>query len=103
MHALQWNARERIRRQGRCTASLRQAHAQAVADRLGLRIVVLSTFEESPVIQIDPHGGARSNRILHLSFWAEVRALCRTAMLSPGQIKRPCSLQQSGCSLASAR
>ena len=52
---------------------LRRAHAQAVADRLGLRIVVLSTFEESPVIQIDPHGGARSDRILHLSFWAEVR------------------------------
>ncbi|KAK9842213.1 hypothetical protein WJX81_000852 [Elliptochloris bilobata] len=45
---------------------------QAVADRLGLRIVVLSTFEESPVIEIHPHGGARLDRVLHLSFWAEV-------------------------------
>ena len=50
-------------------------HAQAVADRLGLRIVVLSTFEESPVIEIHPHGGTRSDRMLHLSFWAEARAL----------------------------
>ena len=48
---------------------------QAVADRLGLRIVVLSTFEESPVIEIHPHGGTRSDRLLHLSFWAEARVL----------------------------
>jgi hypothetical protein len=50
-------------------------HAQAVADRLGLRIVVLSTFEESLVIEIHPHGGTRSDRMLHLSFWAEARPL----------------------------
>lgn len=51
------------------------AGAQAVADRLGLHIVVLSTFEESPVIEIHPQGGARSDRVLHLSFWAEARTL----------------------------
>lgn len=72
---------------------LRQAAAQAVADRLSLRIVVLSTFEESPVIQIDPHGGARSDRILHLSFWAEVRALCSGVTIGTGQPRSPCALQ----------
>ena len=87
---------------------LRQARAQAVADRLGLRIVVLSTFEESPVIQIDPHGGARSDRILHLSFWAEVRRCAAVSQVGQGNLgdhvpcKVACSIHWARCRLASA-
>lgn len=67
-------------------------HAQAVADRLGLRVVVLSTFEESPVIEIHPHGGATCDRILHLSFWAEASP-CRL-LLYPHCAVLPASAHQ---------
>ncbi|GLC45796.1 hypothetical protein PLESTB_001155200 [Pleodorina starrii] len=44
---------------------------QAAADHYGLRITVVTSFGESPVIYIDP-ADKRSPRTLYLSFWAEV-------------------------------
>ncbi|GIL73570.1 hypothetical protein Vretimale_5178 [Volvox reticuliferus] len=44
---------------------------QAAADHFGLRIMVVTSFSESPVIYIDP-AATRSPRTLYLSFWAEV-------------------------------
>ncbi len=44
---------------------------QAAADYFGLRIMVVTSFKESPVIYIDP-AAKRSPRTLYLSFWAEV-------------------------------
>ncbi|GLI64673.1 hypothetical protein VaNZ11_008025 [Volvox africanus] len=44
---------------------------QASADYFGLRIMVVTSFPESPVIYVDP-AATRSPRTLYLSFWAEV-------------------------------
>ncbi|MEW5303689.1 MAG: hypothetical protein WDW36_006358 [Sanguina aurantia] len=44
---------------------------QAAADVYGMKIIVLSSFRESPVIAIEP-AAARKDRILYLAFWAEV-------------------------------
>ncbi|GIL49545.1 hypothetical protein Vafri_5896 [Volvox africanus] len=44
---------------------------QAAADHFGLRIMVVTSFFESPVIYIEP-AATRSPRTLYLSFWAEV-------------------------------
>lgn len=44
---------------------------QAAADGLGLRVVVVSSFEREPFIEIEP-AERRSGRILFVSFWAEI-------------------------------
>lgn len=45
---------------------------QAVADAFGVRIVVMTSYRDSCVIEIQPQSHMQSQRILHLSFWAEV-------------------------------
>lgn len=45
---------------------------QAVADAFGVRMVIMTSYRDSCVVEIQPQGQAQSQRILHLSFWAEV-------------------------------
>ena len=44
---------------------------QAAADGLGLRIVVVSSFEREPLIEIEP-AEKRSDRVLFVAFWHEI-------------------------------
>lgn len=44
---------------------------QAAADGLGLRIVVVSSFESEPLIEIEP-AEKRSARVLFIAFWHEI-------------------------------
>ena len=48
---------------------------QAVADAFGVRMVIMTSYRDSCVVEIQPQGQAQSQRILHLSFWAEVRCI----------------------------
>eukprot|EP00192_Tetraselmis_astigmatica_P016686 CAMPEP_0117658172 /NCGR_PEP_ID=MMETSP0804-20121206/5723_1 /TAXON_ID=1074897 /ORGANISM="Tetraselmis astigmatica, Strain CCMP880" /LENGTH=90 /DNA_ID=CAMNT_0005464677 /DNA_START=296 /DNA_END=568 /DNA_ORIENTATION=+ len=45
---------------------------QAAANAFGLRILLITSYEESFVISIDPAVMPSGSRILYLSFWAEV-------------------------------
>lgn len=45
---------------------------QAVADAFGVRIAILTSFQDGCVVEIQPQGQVKSQRILYLSFWAEV-------------------------------
>ena len=45
---------------------------QAVSDHLGVKMYIITSYEQSGVIEITPHGPVSSARILYLSFWAEV-------------------------------
>ncbi|KAK9830552.1 hypothetical protein WJX72_012417 [[Myrmecia] bisecta] len=45
---------------------------QAVADAYGVRINVMTSFEEACFIELKPLGPVRSQRVVYLSFWAEV-------------------------------
>lgn len=45
---------------------------QAAADAFGVRIVVMTSYRDSCVIEIQPQGQVQSQRVLYLSFWAEV-------------------------------
>lgn len=44
---------------------------QAAADGLGLRVVVVSSFEREPLIEIEP-AQKRSARVLFVAFWHEI-------------------------------
>ena len=48
-------------------------YVQAVSDHLGVKMYIITSYEQSGVIEITPHGPVSSARILYLSFWAEVR------------------------------
>ena len=45
---------------------------QAISDRLGVKMYIITSYEQSGVIEIKPNGPTKSERILYLSFWAEV-------------------------------
>ncbi len=45
---------------------------QAVADTFGVRIAIMTSYQDSCVIEIQPQGQVQSQRVLYLSFWAEV-------------------------------
>ena len=45
---------------------------QAVADAFGVRIAIMTSYQDGCVVEIQPHGLVKSQRILYLSFWAEV-------------------------------
>lgn len=45
---------------------------QAVADTFGVRIAIMTSYQDSCVIEIQPQGQIQSQRVLYLSFWAEV-------------------------------
>ncbi|KAL0020195.1 hypothetical protein WJX79_009352 [Trebouxia sp. C0005] len=45
---------------------------QAVADAFGVRIAIMTSYQDSCVIEIQPQGQIQSQRVLYLSFWAEV-------------------------------
>jgi len=45
---------------------------QAVADSFGVRIAIMTSYQDSCVIEIQPQGQIQSQRVLYLSFWAEV-------------------------------
>ncbi len=45
---------------------------QAFADAMGIRVNIISSYEESCVIEITPSTGVRERRPLWISFWAEV-------------------------------
>ena len=38
-----------------------------------MKMYIITSYEQSGVIEITPHGPVSSARILYLSFWAEVR------------------------------
>lgn len=44
---------------------------QATADRFGLKITIVTSFKENCVLHIEP-AEKKSQRVLWLSFWAEV-------------------------------
>lgn len=44
---------------------------QAAADALGMRITVITSYQECAILAIEP-AQKRSERMLYLSFWAEV-------------------------------
>lgn len=51
----------------------KELHSQALADALGIRICVLTSFPGSDFIEIVPADEKlRSTRSLYVSFWAEV-------------------------------
>lgn len=72
---------------------------QAAADYFGLRINVLTSFEHSCFIEIEPRQ-PRSSRTLYLSFWAEVRlhagqgwaVLWAGASFAPAEQGRECAV-----------
>ena len=45
---------------------------QAVADTFGVRIAIMTSYQDSCVIEIQPQRQIQSQRVLYLSFWAEV-------------------------------
>ncbi|KAL3161663.1 hypothetical protein ABBQ38_15492 [Trebouxia sp. C0009 RCD-2024] len=45
---------------------------QAVADAFGVRIAIMTSYQDACVVEIQPQGQVKSQRILYLSFWAEV-------------------------------
>ena len=45
---------------------------QAVADTFGVRIAIMTSYRDSSVVEIQPQGQVKSQRVLYLSFWAEV-------------------------------
>lgn len=45
---------------------------QAVADTFGVRIAIMTSYQDSCVVEIQPQGQIQSQRVLYLSFWAEV-------------------------------
>ncbi|KAG2433740.1 hypothetical protein HXX76_008103 [Chlamydomonas incerta] len=62
---------------------------QAAADTFGVRIVVVTSYEHSPVITIEPEQ-KKSGRTLFLSFWAEVHYnSLYPAKEPPGPLPRP--------------
>ena len=54
---------------------------QAVADTFGVRIAIMTSYQDSCVIEIQPQGQTQSQRVLYLSFWAEV-CLYGTSLLN---------------------
>ena len=46
--------------------------AQAISDLLGVRIYIITSYQDSGVIEITPNSPTKSERFLYLSFWAEV-------------------------------
>lgn len=45
---------------------------QATADRFGVKMYIVTSYREGDIIEINPNGPLRSERVLYLSFWAEV-------------------------------
>lgn len=45
---------------------------QAASDVFGLKVMLLTSYEESCWVEVEPRGGPRSSRTLYLAFWAEV-------------------------------
>lgn len=45
---------------------------QATADHFGVKMYVITSYREGEIIEINPNGPLRSERMLYLSFWAEV-------------------------------
>ena len=45
--------------------------AQAISDLLGVRIYIITSYQDSGVIEITPNSPTKSERFLYLSFWAE--------------------------------
>ncbi|CAL8470675.1 g10217 [Coccomyxa elongata] len=45
---------------------------QAIADRFGVKMYIVTSYREGDIIEINPNGPLRSERVLYLSFWAEV-------------------------------
>ncbi len=47
---------------------------QAIADHFGVKMYIITSYREGEIIEINPIGRLRSERVLYLSFWAEVRS-----------------------------
>ena len=62
---------------------------QAAADGLGLRVVVVSSFEREPLIEIEPVE-KRSARVLFLAFWHEIHY--GSVYVAPPAIRRPAAV-----------
>lgn len=54
---------------------------QAAADAFGVRIVIMTSYRDSCVVEIQPQGQVQSQRILYLSFWAEVSSYLALSQL----------------------
>ena len=48
---------------------------QAVADAFGVRIAIMTSYQDGCVVEIQPQCQVKSQRVLYLSFWAEVSLL----------------------------
>ncbi len=48
------------------------AAVQAIADHFGVKMYVITSYPEGEIIEINPNGPLHSQRVLYLSFWAEV-------------------------------
>ena len=62
---------------------------QAVADTFGVRIAIMTSYQDSCVVEIQPQGPVHSQRVLYLSFWAEVSVfwvLLVTKLLDTGHV-----------------
>jgi len=57
---------------------------QATADHFGVKMYIVTSYREGEIIEINPNGPLRSERVLYLSFWAEVilKALLSTCSCS---------------------
>lgn len=55
---------------------------QAVADTFGVHIAIMTSYQDSCVVEIKPQGQTHSQRVLYLSFWAEVKSILCAIMLS---------------------
>ena len=71
---------------------------QAVADTFGVRIAIMTSYQDSCVIEIQPQGQIQSQRVLYLSFWAEV-CLYGTSVQPLRYLFASCSLHLALCIL----
>ena len=70
-------------------------HPQAAADYYGLKIYVITSYKDRYVVVIEP-SKRKSNRLLYLSFWAEV-----SGEFLDGQYNASCSAPSISTYLAS--
>ena len=56
---------------------------QAIADHFGVKMYIITSYREGEIIEINPIGRLRSERVLYLSFWAEVRSFLPQKLLKP--------------------
>ena len=62
---------------------LMQAAAQALADALGIRVAVLTSFPGSDFVEILPADEKlRTSRSLYVSFWAEVSCIWQRSTMA---------------------